>query len=259
MDGIEGLLPPPPPPTFKIILAGDSQVGKTTFLKYLTHGTFTESQKPTVGAKVHTLTLSTTRGLIRFSIWDTAGREELAGLGSGYYTNAKAAILMYSLTDVNSSEKLAEYHKEIVKVCGGDIPIVLCANKSDIYEGDKRLGDWMNLRFQRRNGITHYRMSVNTGEKVERPLLGLAKALMGDAKLKFTRPPLLTEGLQGMEEGATMLIEAEKRMEEEEDWTMLDRVLEWSGRQVHHDVAIPLSCQDYGNWTLESSIDGDVF
>ncbi|KAK6541665.1 hypothetical protein TWF694_007457 [Orbilia ellipsospora] len=167
--------------TFKIILVGDIGVGKTTFLRYIPHGAFTRTHKPTMGAKVHTLTLSTTLGPINFSLWDTAGREELAGLGSGYYMGAKVAILMYKRGNITETRRC-------------------------------------------------YRISMKSGDRVERPLLGLAKALMGDAKLKFTKPPLLAEGLQKVGEEQLWPV-----LRIVDDRAILNRFIEWSDVRAAED------------------------
>jgi GTP-binding nuclear protein Ran len=69
---------------FKLVLVGDGGVGKTTYVKRFETGEFEKKYVATVGAEVHVLDFSTTKGMMRFSVWDTAGQEKLTVLKDGY-------------------------------------------------------------------------------------------------------------------------------------------------------------------------------
>ena len=86
-------LPVPPPrschlqagiPNFKLVLVGDGGVGKTTFVKRHISGEFEKKYVATVGAEVHPMEFTTSKGKIMFNVWDTAGQERFAGLRDGY-------------------------------------------------------------------------------------------------------------------------------------------------------------------------------
>jgi GTP-binding nuclear protein Ran len=72
-------------PTFKCVLVGDGGIGKTTFVKRLISGEFEKKYIATLGVEVRSLEFNTTRGMIRFMVWDTAGQEKFGGLRDGYY------------------------------------------------------------------------------------------------------------------------------------------------------------------------------
>lgn len=71
-------------PNFKLVLVGDGGVGKTTFVKRHISGEFEKKYVATVGAEVHPMEFTTSRGKIMFNVWDTAGQERFAGLRDGY-------------------------------------------------------------------------------------------------------------------------------------------------------------------------------
>ncbi len=71
--------------SFKLVLVGDGGVGKTTFVKRHLTGEDEKKYEATVGVEVRPLDFHTTRGKIRFNVWDTAGQEKFGGLRDGYY------------------------------------------------------------------------------------------------------------------------------------------------------------------------------
>lgn len=71
-------------PEYKMVLVGDGGVGKTTFVKRHLTGEFEKKYIATLGVEVHPMEFSTSRGKVRFMVWDTAGQEKLSGLRDGY-------------------------------------------------------------------------------------------------------------------------------------------------------------------------------
>ena len=92
-------------------------------------------QQPTatVGVEVHPIVFYTTRGPIKFNVWDTAGQEKFGGLRDGYYIQAQCAIIMFDVTARVTYNNVPVWHRDLVHVCDG-IPIVLCGNKVDVKD-----------------------------------------------------------------------------------------------------------------------------
>ena len=82
---------------FKLVLCGDGGTGKTTFVKRHLTGEFEKRYIATLGVEVHPMVFCTSRGKIRFQVWDTAGQEKLACLRDGYYIGAHCAIITVPL------------------------------------------------------------------------------------------------------------------------------------------------------------------
>ncbi len=113
---------------YKVLLVGDSSVGKTTYVNYLLTNNFTEEYSPTFGVDVYSYVFKTNYGPIIFEFWDCAGKYENRGIDSGYYICANGAIIMYN----DFSEKYcSEFEEKVHSVCD-DIPIILCKNSSNI-------------------------------------------------------------------------------------------------------------------------------
>jgi GTP-binding nuclear protein Ran len=108
---------------YKVLLIGDSKVGKTSYVNYLLTNKITDNYKPTLGVDVHPYIFNTNYGLIIFDIWDCAGDYKYRGIGSGYYIRSHGAIIMY--TDENNN--CTHWEDEIKSVCN-NIPIILYNN-----------------------------------------------------------------------------------------------------------------------------------
>ncbi len=109
---------------YKVLLVGDSKVGKSTYVNYLLTNNIKENYEPTLGVDVHPFVFNTNYGPIIFDIWDCAGDYKYRGIGSGYYICAHGAIVMYN--DENNYNN--EWEVKIKEVCN-NIPIVLYESK----------------------------------------------------------------------------------------------------------------------------------
>ena len=91
--------------SYKVVILGDSCVGKTSIATQFSNGTFSELQDSTIGAAYFTKTRTIDGKEKRIEIWDTAGQERYHSLAPMYYRGAKAAIVVYDITCITSFEK----------------------------------------------------------------------------------------------------------------------------------------------------------
>jgi GTP-binding nuclear protein Ran len=118
--------------TQKIVLIGDGQVGKTTFVNMLMGKYYSINYKATLGVEVHPIM----RGNKCYNIWDCAGQDMFRGLVDGYYVQAQGAIIMCDPTNLESVQHVEKWAKEFKRIVGEDIPIVYVINKSEILPND---------------------------------------------------------------------------------------------------------------------------
>ena len=169
-------------PEFKCVLVGDGGVGKTTYVKRHENGDFEKVYVPTRGAEVHRLTFSTSCGPITFNCWDTAGQEKFGGLRDGYYVDADCAILMFDVTSRSSYDSLANWHRDLTRVCG-NIPIVMVGNKCDMKE--RRVKTKM-INFHQRKNMPYFDISAKSNYNFEKPFRWLARKLTQTPDLQFS-------------------------------------------------------------------------
>ena len=125
--------------SFKIVLIGESGVGKTSIISQFVSKTFQEDVQASTGGAFCSKTLFLSNGKeLKFDIWDTAGQERYRSLTKLFYKDTNAAILVYDITREDSFEQLQTYWiKQIREFSGKDIITVIVANKSDLIEEEK--------------------------------------------------------------------------------------------------------------------------
>ncbi len=123
---------------FKIVIIGDSSVGKTGILNRYLHNEFYKDTKATVGVEFGAKKLNVNKKQIRLQIWDTAGQERYRAITSTYYKGAKGAFIVFDISNKTSFENVDRWIKEIKMLAELDIFIILIGNKSDLEEEGKR-------------------------------------------------------------------------------------------------------------------------
>ncbi len=103
-------------------------LGKTTFVKRHQSGEFEKKYFPTIGVEVRPMKFHTSRGLICFNCWDTAGQEKFGCLRDGYYIQGQCAIIFFDVTSLDSYKNVPKWYHDVMRVCDR-IPIVLVGNK----------------------------------------------------------------------------------------------------------------------------------
>ncbi|KAG6517235.1 ras-related protein RABA2a-like [Zingiber officinale] len=119
---------------FKVVLIGDSGVGKTNLLSRFTRNEFNLESKSTIGVEFATRTLQVEGRIIKAQIWDTAGQERYRAITSAYYRGALGAIIVYDVTKSTTFENISRWLKELRDHADSNIAIMLVGNKTDIKQ-----------------------------------------------------------------------------------------------------------------------------
>ena len=124
--------------TYKVVLIGESGVGKTCIINRFNEGKFDPNIKISISAQFCRKKIDLPNGeSITMDIWDTVGQETFRSITQIFYTHAKVAIIVYDVTDKKSFDEAKNYwYKKIKEIEDKDIIIALVANKYDLY--DKR-------------------------------------------------------------------------------------------------------------------------
>lgn len=117
---------------FKVVLIGDSGVGKSNILSRFTRNEFCLESKSTIGVEFATRTLQVEGKTIKAQIWDTAGQERYRAITSAYYRGALGALLVYDVTKPTTFENVSRWLKELRDHADSNIVIMLIGNKTDL-------------------------------------------------------------------------------------------------------------------------------
>lgn len=117
---------------FKVVLIGDSGVGKSNLLSRFTRNEFNLESKTTIGVEFATKSIQVDTKVIKAQIWDTAGQERYRAITSAYYRGAVGALLVYDISKHSSFENVERWLKELRDHAEPNIVIMLVGNKSDL-------------------------------------------------------------------------------------------------------------------------------
>ena len=150
----------------KIVLVGDTQVGKTCLIRRLANGVFSEHNIATIGAAFQNHVIQTKSGTVSLQIWDTAGQEKFRALAPMYYRSAAVAILCFDLTNKRTFQALEQWSMELNEKAADTLQIIICGNKKDMVE-QREISFEEGTEFAKAQGAVFYaETSAKTGEGV---------------------------------------------------------------------------------------------
>jgi len=139
---------------FKLLLIGDSGVGKSCLLLRFADDTYTESYISTIGVDFKIRTVELDGKTIKLQIWDTAGQERFRTITSSYYRGAHGIIVVYDVTDAESFNNVKQWLHEIDRYASENVNKLLVGNKCDLaskravtYEQGKDFADSIGIEF----------------------------------------------------------------------------------------------------------------
>jgi len=171
---------------FKLVLLGESAVGKSSLVLRFVKGQFTEFQESTIGAAFLTQTVLLNDTCLKFEIWDTAGQERYHSLAPMYYRGAHAAIVVYDITSKDSFDRAQNWVKELQRQGNPNIVIALAGNKLDLADHRQVTAEEAQA-YAEENGLLFMETSAKTAMNVNELFVAIAKKLpKGQAKTPST-------------------------------------------------------------------------
>ena len=187
---------------YKIILVGDSSVGKTCILMRAVNNKFSDHYQPTIGFEFLLMYFQVNNIKIKLQIWDTCGQEMYRSLIQGFYRNTAATILVYSKTNRNSFDNLAMWIKDIKNNTEQDMPILLAGNKNDEEKDKIEVNKEEAEEISKQYNLRYFcECSAKTGYNINNIFEEIAKVVYKDYYLKRNpRKQMAKMGLEKREE-----------------------------------------------------------
>ncbi|MFX0014002.1 MAG: Rab family GTPase [Promethearchaeota archaeon] len=170
---------------FKIVIAGEASVGKTTLVNQYIAGKFTSEYKATIGVDIFTKEVAIEKDneevTVKLLVWDIAGQALFRGFRKRFFTNAQSGLLVYDLTLPSSLTRLSSWMKDINDVIQNPIPVILIGNKMDLEELiTVSSEDVTSFNEKYPNIVASYNTSALTGENVEKTFATIISHLIGN-------------------------------------------------------------------------------
>ena len=120
---------------YKILLLGDTTVGKTCFLMKYTDKTFQEIHMATIGLDYRLKSMKLKNGKdIKIQMWDTAGQDRFKAITKNYYKGSHGILLLYDITNIQTFESVKQWVTQIREEATQNVIVYLVGNKSDMEE-----------------------------------------------------------------------------------------------------------------------------
>ena len=166
--------------SFKIIVIGDSSVGKSCLTTQAVRNNFVEFYQATVGFEFLTFNLRINSNVIKLQIWDTCGQEVYKSLISNFYRNCSLALIVYAINNRNSFEHAENWLNDLKNQSNPNVRVFLVGNKSDL-EKDRTVSKEEGEQFKQEKKLDRFmETSAKTGDNARNVMLQAAKILYKD-------------------------------------------------------------------------------
>ena len=172
----------------KVVLVGDSGVGKTNIMSKYLKNQFREDSKATVGVEFGSKQFTVENHQIKAQIWDTAGQERYKAITSAYYKGAKGAFVVYDITRKNTFETVNKWVSDISAAADKKIILILIGNKNDL-EDQRQVTKEMGEEKAKELGLAFMETSACSGENLDK-----AFQLMINEIYKKSKEDIMGEG-----------------------------------------------------------------
>ena len=185
---------------FKLVIIGDSGVGKSCILLRFADDTFTENYYSTIGVDFRFKCVDIGERKCKLQIWDTAGQERFKTVTSAYYRGADGIIIVFDQTDKESFNNIQHWIEDISRYSTDEPAKIIIANKDDMAEEKKIVKNEDINELEKKTGLEVIKTSAKTGDNVEYAFKKLAQQLILERNNRILskgyslEPPVPVEG-----------------------------------------------------------------
>eukprot|EP01102_Stenamoeba_stenopodia_P006739 TRINITY_DN1877_c0_g1_i3.p2 TRINITY_DN1877_c0_g1~~TRINITY_DN1877_c0_g1_i3.p2 ORF type:complete len:212 (+),score=44.94 TRINITY_DN1877_c0_g1_i3:427-1062(+) len=162
---------------FKLLLLGDSGVGKSSLITRFVENSFIEVHNYSIGLDFKIKTIDVNGKSVRLQVWDTAGQERFRTITSSYYRGSRGIIVVYAVDDVASFEHIKDWLDEIFRYLREDeIEVLIVANKCDLH--DRKVDTKIARAYAEERHLNFYETSAKSAANVDRVFQDLTMKIL---------------------------------------------------------------------------------
>eukprot|EP01061_Rhynchopus_euleeides_P036298 TRINITY_DN611_c0_g3_i1.p2 TRINITY_DN611_c0_g3~~TRINITY_DN611_c0_g3_i1.p2 ORF type:complete len:214 (+),score=110.79 TRINITY_DN611_c0_g3_i1:355-996(+) len=164
---------------FKMVIIGDSGVGKSNLMTRYTADEFSMESQSTIGVEFMNKSLEIEGRDVKVQIWDTAGQERYRSVTRSYYKGAAGCLLVYDITNRDSYDAVEQWLQDAKNLAGQDVVVLLVGNKSDLGGSERRQVTHVEAStYAQQQGLMHFETSAATGDFIEEAFLKVARTVI---------------------------------------------------------------------------------
>ena len=172
--------------TIKIIILGDSKVGKTSFIIRFTKNKFDETYLATIGIDYKYRIINIENKQYKLMFYDTVGEERYKSIPKNYIKNMQGIILMYDITDKLSFDSIIDWISDVKEIKGENFPMILVGNKIDLNES-REVTEEMGYELAEKNQIEFFETSNKDGTNIQEAGLEIVYKILSETKVNNSR------------------------------------------------------------------------
>ena len=161
---------------FKVLIIGDSSVGKSNILLRFSDNTFHETFLPTIGVDFKIKNLSINNKTVKLNIWDTAGQERFKTITANYYKGSHGFLVVYDITDKEGFNNVINWINEAKKYAGPNIAKILVGNKCDLND-ERKVSTQEGKDLAEREGMAFFECSAKAKINISEVFEALSKKM----------------------------------------------------------------------------------
>ena len=170
----------------KIIILGNSKVGKTSFIIRFTKNKFDETYLATIGIDYIYRIINIENKLYKLMFYDTAGEEKYKSIPKNHIKNVQGIILMYDITNKKSFDSIIDWISDVKEIKGENFPMILVGNKIDLNES-REVTEEMGYELAEKNQIEFFETSNKDGTNIQEAGLEIVYKILSETKVNNSR------------------------------------------------------------------------
>ena len=168
--------------TLKLLVVGDSSVGKTNFVMRLINNEFSKNYMTTSGIDLKTTDIEIKNKKIHIQLWDTAGQEKYKAITKNLFLKVMGALIIYDITNEASYNNLKSWVKLIKEECGKHMQLIIVGNKSDLND-QRKISKDEAINYAKEQKIDYIETSSKTGENVKKAVTMICENILENKEM----------------------------------------------------------------------------
>ena len=168
--------------TLKLLVVGDSSVGKTNFVMRLINNEFSKNYMTTSGIDLKTTDIEIKNKKIHIQLWDTAGQEKYKAITKNLFLKVMGALIIYDITNEASYNNLKSWVKLIKEECGKHMQLIILGNKSDLND-ERKISKDEAINYAKEQKIDYIETSSKTGENVKKAVTMICESILENKEM----------------------------------------------------------------------------